>query len=62
VQRSEFNTVDDGTEFDARFVVIDDLVPDVLRPVAKEIIEAGSYLYLMKTQGAGMHDFEIGSV
>jgi len=46
--------VEDGTEFGARFVVIDDLVPDVLRPVANEIVQAGSYLYMMKTQGADL--------
>jgi len=45
--------VRDGTGFDARFVVIEELVPDVLKQVWKEVILAGSYLYTMKTHGAG---------
>jgi bacterioferritin-associated ferredoxin len=53
VTRNEFSKRDfDGTAFDYRFVIVDELCPERLTSVKDEIVRIGKYLYTMQLQKA----------
>uniref|UniRef100_A0A915D3F7 Gamma-tubulin complex component n=1 Tax=Ditylenchus dipsaci TaxID=166011 RepID=A0A915D3F7_9BILA len=53
VSRSDFpNSYSDGSEFDKRFVMIPEMCPDSLKPVASKILDMGKFLFTMKKEHA----------